>query len=90
MAVVIATVGSHIYFKHRILLLEHKKLDKELEVIRVDKKKDVELQGINAGTPVAVEKIQVTTPLDTGEVQGVVVGEGVTMHYRLILTTNGD
>jgi len=85
-AIVIATVGSHIYFKHRILLLEHKKLDKEFEAIRAGKGKE---QGIKAGTPVAVKKTQVTNPLDTGEVQGVVVGEGVTMHDSLIPTANG-
>jgi len=39
---------------------------------------------------VAGKKTQATNPLDTGEVQGMVVGEGVTMLYRLIPTANGD
>jgi len=78
-------VGSN-YFKHRILLLENK-LDKKIEAIRVDKGKEAD---IKAGTPVAVKKTQITNPLNTGEVQGVVMGEGVTMHDSLIPTANGD
>ena len=83
MAVAIAIVMSHVYFKHQTLLLKHKKLDKEIERIRVNKEKEVELQQIKAGTAVAIEKIKATNPLGAGEVQGVVVGEGVTMRYRL-------
>jgi len=79
-----AIVGSHIYFKHQAFLLEHKRLDKEIVSIKINKEKEVELQNIKAGTAMAVEKIKATNPLDTGEVQGEVVGEGVTMRYRLI------
>lgn len=84
-----AIVGSHIYFKHQTFLLKHKKLDKEIESIKVNKEKEVELQNIKAGTAVAVEKIKATNSLGAGEVQGEVVGEGVRMRYRLIPGTEG-
>ena len=88
-AIAMAIVGSHIYFKHQTFLLKHKKLDKEIESIKVNKEKEVELQNIKAGTAVAVEKIKATNSLGAGEVQGEVVGEGVRMRYRLIPGTEG-
>jgi len=38
-AIAIAIVGSHIYLKHQTLLLEHKRLDKEIKSIKTGKKK---------------------------------------------------
>ncbi|RPB28927.1 hypothetical protein L211DRAFT_248218 [Terfezia boudieri ATCC MYA-4762] len=54
--VVIAIVGSHIYF-HRAQLLEHKRLHKEIKSIKADKGKAVEVQNTKAEV-VAVEKIK--------------------------------
>ncbi|RPB28926.1 hypothetical protein L211DRAFT_832810 [Terfezia boudieri ATCC MYA-4762] len=77
----VAIARSHIYFKHQTFLLERKRLDKEVESIKVNKEKEVELQNIKAGTAVAVEKINAANPLDTGKVQGEV---GVIIRYRFI------
>jgi len=68
-AIAIAIVGSHIYFKHQTLLLEHKRLDKEIESSKTGKDKAAELQ---AGTAIAVDKIKATDPLHEGEVPVVV------------------
>ncbi|KAF8438785.1 hypothetical protein BGX38DRAFT_1209414 [Terfezia claveryi] len=54
--VVIAIVGSHIFF-HRAQLLEHKRLHKEIKSIKSDKGKAVEAQ-ITKAEVVAVEKIK--------------------------------
>lgn len=63
-AIAIAIVGSQIYFKHQTLLLEHKRLDKEI-------------QSIKAGTVIAFEKIKTTDPLGEEEVPGVVAVEKI-------------